>query len=107
MRGFLKWWLLLVPCFAVSFILSYTAFYNRSLSHHVFHTVRAVRACDSVAGVVLFPAHFLLSSFGGVFDQSTPDSSPMSFIMMNTVFLSILFYACMRPLVFRTRKSGQ
>ena len=107
MRAFLKCWLLLLPCVVLTFVLSYVSFYSYSLAPRVFHSVPAVRACDAAGYVVLFPAHLLLSSFGGIFDQSTPDSNPMNYIMTNAVLLGILFYACLRPVFFRGEKSRQ
>lgn len=108
MRAFLKYWLLLLPCIVLAFVISYFAFYSYAFAPRVFpHSVHAVRECDAVGDAVLLPAHLLLSGFGGIFDQSTPDSNPINYIAANAVLLGILFYACLRPVVFRGKKSGQ
>ena len=45
--------------------------------------------------------------FGGLFDQSTPDSEPSNYLMINDVLLGLLFYACLRPIIFRVKKSAE
>lgn len=105
MRGFLKYWALLVPCVAFAFVLSYLAFYSYWYAAIYFRTVPAVRASEAVGAVILYPAHFVFSWFGGIFNQSTPDSDPLNYIMINAVLVGSLFYACLRPLVFRAKKA--
>ena len=105
MRGFLKCWLLLAPCIAFAFVLSYLAFYSRSFAARLFHSVPAVRASEAAGSVILYPAHFILSWFGGLFDQSTPDYRPIDYITFNAALLGVLFYACLRPVIFRGKKS--
>ncbi len=105
MRGFLKYWALLVPCIAFAFVLSHLAFYSYWYSAWLFHSVAAVRASEAAGAVVLYPAHLVFSSFGGLFDQSTPDSDPLNYLMINAVVLGSIFYACLRPLVFRAKMS--
>ncbi len=106
MRGSLKYWLLLGSCIAFALILSYLSYYSRFFAQ-AFHSVPAVRVCDAAGQVVLYPAHLVFSFFGGLFDQSTPDYSPLNFMFINAVLLGSLLYACLRPLVFRREKTGK
>jgi hypothetical protein len=104
MRGFLKYWLLLLPCIAFAFVLSYLAYYSYFFAALLFHSVPAVRECEAVSAVVLFPSHFIFTRLGGLFDQSTPDSDPIYYLLINAVLVGSLFYACLRPLIFRGKK---
>lgn len=107
MRGFLKYWLLLAPCVVFAFVLSYLSFYSYWYAALLFHSMPAVRACNAAGAVVLFPAHAVFFCFGGLFDQSTPDSDPMNYVMINAVLLGFLFYTCLRPVVFRGKKPAK
>jgi hypothetical protein len=107
MRDFVKYWALLIPCVVFAFVLSHLAFFSYWYAARLFHSVPAVRASEAAGAVVLYPAHLVFSLFGGLFDQSTPDSDPVNYLMINAIFLGSLFYACLRPLVFRAKKSGK
>lgn len=107
MRGFLKYWALLLPCIVFAFVLSHLAFYSYWYAAIYLRTVPAVRTSEAVGDVILYPAHFVFSWFGGLFDQSTPNSDPLNYIMINAVLLGSLIYACLRPLVFRAKKARE
>ena len=107
MRGFAKYWLLLLPCIAFAFALSYYSFYSYYFAARWFHSVHAVRVSESMGNAVLFPARAVFACFGGLFDQSTPVSDPLNYVMINAVLLGSALYACLRPLVFREKKPAE
>jgi hypothetical protein len=94
----------------VSFLLSWAAMYSYWFSAHLFHSVRAVRVCESISMGILAPVRVAFWCFGDLFDQSTPLSNPMWYVELNAVLLgSIVYFAC-RPWLFgrnQIRANGQ
>lgn len=107
MRGSLKYWLLLAPCILFAFAISYLSFYSYWFAARWFHSVPVVRASEAAGAIVLLPVRLVFHTFGGIFNQSTPDSAPINYVMINAVLLGSLFYACLRPIVFRGKKSAK
>jgi len=104
MRETLKYSVILILCILLASVVSYFAFYGFWFGAMVFHSVPVARACDFAGSVILFPARFIYSRFGGVTDQSTPLSDPVGYSMTNGIFLGTLFYTLIRPALARRKK---
>src|ERR1700744_5145054 len=104
MRGSLKYLALLALCMVFATVLSYFAFYSYWFGT-VFHSVPALHACNAAGSVVLFPVRLVFFCYGGLLDQSTPYTDPWNYVMINAALLGLLLYSCLRPIIFRVKKS--
>jgi len=90
----------LLTSILASFILSWSAVYSYWFSAHLFHSVRAVRVCDTIGWAILTPVRLAFWCCGDLFDQSAPLSDPMSYAAVNAVLLGTAIYFCSRQWLF-------
>ena len=94
----------LLTFIVAAFVLSWAAVYSYWFAAHLFHTVRAVRICESIGAVILAPVRGAFWLCGDLFDQSAPLTDPMSYAAVNAVIIGTGAYFCGRRLLFG--KSG-
>lgn len=84
--------------------LSYASFYGFYFGARIFHSVPVARACDAAGALLLTPARLIYLGTGGLLDQSAPFAAPITYSVTNGIFLGLLIYACLRPILFRGKK---
>jgi hypothetical protein len=100
MKDAVKYAASLLTFILLSFLLSWAAMYSYWFSARLFHSVRAVRVCDSIGTVILTPARLAFWCCSDLFDQSAPLSDPMSYASLNAVLLGSILYFGARHWMF-------
>jgi len=85
---------------AISFVLSWFAVYSYWYSARIFHSVAAVRVCDTLGSFILLPARAVFWLLGDIFDQSAPLSDPITYVAVNAGLLGSLAYSVCRRWLF-------
>jgi len=96
----------LLAFIGVCFVLSWLSVYAFWFAAYGFHSVPAVRSCESVASIVLLPVRIVFWLFGDFFDQTAPLTDPMSYAALNAVLLGSLLYSCCRRFLFGKNSSS-
>lgn len=94
----------LLLCIAVGAVLSWVSIYAFLFAVWVFHSVPAVRACEAVGSVILWPGKCIFDWLGG--DQSAVFFDPVSLSGTNGLILGILFYCGFRGIWGRTERAA-
>ena len=107
MKDAIKYAISLLALILAFFALSWGAVYSYWFSARIFHTVQAVRLCESIAAVVLAPVRAAFWCFGDLFDQSAPLSDPMSYAAVNAIILGTAAYFCSRRFLMGRDAEGK
>lgn len=83
--------------------LSWGAVYGFWFAPQLFHSVRAVRACEWLGSVILIPVRILFWLISDTFDQTTPLTDPLFYSAVNGVLLGIIGHGICRRWLLPTR----
>jgi len=97
----------LLAFLVVSFALSWLSVYAFWFAAYGFHSVPAVRACETVGSFVLIPVRVVFWLVGDFFDQTAPLTDPTSYAALNGVLLGSLLYWCSQRFLFGKPPANQ
>ncbi len=104
MRDAIRYAASLLAFITVSFALSWLSVYAFWFSAYAFHSVPAVRLCDSIGSIVLLPIRIVFWMCSDLLDQTAPLTDPTSYAALNAVLLGSLLYSCCRQFLFHENR---